>query len=665
MTYIDSYAFAYCDSLKSVTLPNKIEKLRGFSYSGLTSINIPASVTTIELEAFKGCANLTSVNIPGNSVTTIDGYAFQNCANLTSVKIPNSVTSIGGSAFQGCTALESVNIPNSKKSLTIGSYAFSNCSELTTIVIPNNVSSISNNTFEKCRRLKTVSIPNNTSYIDANAFAYCDSITDIFLYGEKVKSGYTYSSSYPPFSDIARKYAILHVPASQLEAYKTTAPWNGFANIVAIKEEEKPAEDNPTNYVFAEDGKGTAGKDITMSLSMNNKVKVTGFQCDVYLPEGVTFAKDEDGFERISLSTKRTTSKEMDYFSYRVQESGAMRILCSSTTSKTFSGNEGEVATMTLHIDKDVTPGLYPVVLKNIVLSDSLAQTYRNSEMKAVLTVVDYEFGDANNDKEINVGDYTAIASYIQGVKADDFVEDAADVNRDGIIDVGDLTGVANIILSASDTTATTAKARGTMPQPLVNNLSDYDNAVYPTDATVQADGTATISVCMKNAVEVTGYQFDMYLPEGFTYAKDEDDYELIELSTKRTTKRNTDFFSYRMQTSGAMRVLCSSTTVKTFRGNDGEVCTVVVKAPEGVEAGKYPVILKHIVMSDPKAKTYKAEDLEAYIIVDSATGIGSISIDNEKNRRIYSADGQLRQSLGNGVNIIKTADGKTMKIMK
>lgn len=641
VTYIDYYAFAYCDSLKSVTLPGKIEKLDGFSYSGLTSVNIPASVKTIEQHAFEGCANLKSVNIP------------------------NSVTSIGYEAFRGCTSLESLYIPDSRKPLSISSYAFTNCKELTSVVIPNNVSSISDNTFEGCARLKTVSLSGNTTSIQSCAFAKCDSITNIFLYGEKVKSGYTDNSNYLPFSNVAFQYAILHVPASQLEAYKTTAPWSSFSNIVAIKEEEKPAEDNPTNYVFVEECKATAGKDITVPLLMNNKVKVTGFQCDVYLPEGVTFAKDDEGLEKIALSTKRTSSKETDYFSYRMQETGAMRILCSSTTSKTFSGNEGEVATMVLHVDKDATPGLYPVVLKNIVLSDSLAQTYRNNEMKAVLTVVDYEFGDANNDKEINVGDYTAIANYIQGVTADDFVADAADVNRDGLIDVGDLTGVANIILSAS-ITETESKVRSAAGvQALANDLADYDNAVYPTDAKVQADGTATISVCMKNVVEVTGYQFDMYLPEGFTYATDEEGYELIELSTKRTTKRNTDFFSYRMQTNGAMRVLCSSTTVKTFKGNDGEVCTVVVKAPEGVKEGSYPVILKNIVMSDPKAKTYKADKLAANIIVDSATGINTVAVDSLKDCRIFSVDGKERQTLGSGVNIIRTADGKTVKVIR
>ncbi|WP_394809971.1 leucine-rich repeat protein, partial [Flavobacterium psychrophilum] len=44
---------------------------------------------------FSDCSGLTSVTIP-NSVTTIrDRGAFADCSGLTSVTIPNSVTSIG------------------------------------------------------------------------------------------------------------------------------------------------------------------------------------------------------------------------------------------------------------------------------------------------------------------------------------------------------------------------------------------------------------------------------------------------------------------------------------------------------------------------------------------------------------------------------------------
>ena len=66
--------------------------------TGLTSVTIPDSVTSIGDEAFYNCTRLTSVTIP-DSVTSIGNYAFYCCTGLTSVTIPNSVTSIGDNAF--------------------------------------------------------------------------------------------------------------------------------------------------------------------------------------------------------------------------------------------------------------------------------------------------------------------------------------------------------------------------------------------------------------------------------------------------------------------------------------------------------------------------------------------------------------------------------------
>lgn len=86
---------------------------------------------TIGGYAFFFCSSLKSVTIP-NSVTSIGNSAFEYCYNLTSIKIPHSVTSIGDWAFAGCYHLSSIEIYNSVKS--IGRSAFSNTYILNKII---------------------------------------------------------------------------------------------------------------------------------------------------------------------------------------------------------------------------------------------------------------------------------------------------------------------------------------------------------------------------------------------------------------------------------------------------------------------------------------------------------------------------------------------------
>ena len=59
----------------------------------VTYLNRTRKVTSNGDYAFQYCSSLTSVTIP-NSVTSIGDYAFSGCSSLTSVTIPNSVTSI-------------------------------------------------------------------------------------------------------------------------------------------------------------------------------------------------------------------------------------------------------------------------------------------------------------------------------------------------------------------------------------------------------------------------------------------------------------------------------------------------------------------------------------------------------------------------------------------
>jgi hypothetical protein len=109
---------AYTKSLEKVTLMEGVTNIisntndwcegeRGAfeRCTGLTSIIIPNSVTTIGDYAFYSCTNLASVVI-GNSVTSIGSFAFSECSSMISLTIGNSVTSIGMAAFGGHSALK-------------------------------------------------------------------------------------------------------------------------------------------------------------------------------------------------------------------------------------------------------------------------------------------------------------------------------------------------------------------------------------------------------------------------------------------------------------------------------------------------------------------------------------------------------------------------------
>lgn len=148
-------------------------------------------------------------------------------------------------------------------------------------------------------------------------------------------------------------------------------------------------------------------------------------------------------------------------------------------------------------------------------------------------------------------------------------------------------------------------------------DISSYDNVIYTENVSSKAGETITLSVKMKNAIAMTGYQFDIELPDGFSVSKTDDFYD-IALSTARTTTQKTNYFDSALQSDGTVRVMASSTKNYTFSGNDGEIATVQIAITGSVAAGSYPIKLKNIVMSDANSKTYKVELVESTITITS-----------------------------------------------
>ena len=183
VTSIELDAFGNCTSLESVTILDGVTSIGGAAFyncTSLESVTIPDSVTSIGAEAFYNCTNLKNVTIP-EGVTDIGSFAFYKCKNLKSVIIPKGVTSISMNAFDSCTSLESIMFEEISQLTEIGGEAFDDCTSLERVIIPNGVIKILDSAFADCTSLESVEVPSSVSYTDWGVFYGCTSLESIFL----------------------------------------------------------------------------------------------------------------------------------------------------------------------------------------------------------------------------------------------------------------------------------------------------------------------------------------------------------------------------------------------------------------------------------------------------------------------------------------------------
>lgn len=145
------------------------------------------------------------------TVSSIGESAFAECTEMTSVSVPASITTIASTAFDGCTGLELLDMSENTALTIIDGNTFSTCTALETVNFPTSLESIGTSAFANCANLSNMSLPCTTPPVldnENNPFEGVDATACIISIPTESVSAYTQSDSWSKFVDPSAKSDI-------------------------------------------------------------------------------------------------------------------------------------------------------------------------------------------------------------------------------------------------------------------------------------------------------------------------------------------------------------------------------------------------------------------------------------------------------------------------
>lgn len=720
--------FSTCEALEAISVPENVNMLDEQTFmdcKGLREVILPSKLFEIKGNCFGGCSSLEKIGFP-ESVVSIGSYAFQY-SGLTKVALPSKMTIINTCVFRGCEKLAYVDLPSNLQS--IESSAFEGCKRLSRIAFPEKTRTLENGAFLDCKGLKEVYIPSSVIKLDNSynpTFRGCDSITDVHVRGY-YPVNFGKSQFVKEGSDSAAM--TLYVPAGRVDAYcaldcyagfgkiveeniaitmesqrrmivgtktrlnvaptpaiyplgsldwqssnKAAATVDAYGNVTAVSPgtavitasatvEGSKIEARCTVIVTAAPAASlvitpttlSAGSNAYLPVELVNENPVISFQCDIYLPEEMDFFTDDENEFDFIWGGRESRRHILES---RRQADGSVRVVGYATDNSAFSGNQGTL--FSIPVSLPALSGDYEISIRNILVTDKQLTESPLIDVTGTVYVGGLVVGDANSDGRVTVNDAAYASAYILGETFEGFNISAADVIADGNITMADVSEIINIVLGATLNSpakhAAAARANG-----YTNPVREGDK-MYIDDLEIKAGETVTLEVKMKNDEPFISFHSEIVLPEGLHFVEEDGEY-WVDLASGRKTRSHT--IASRLQPDGRLRVVSYSSNNSAFKGNDGTLFTVEVKADSDFDDTK-PSEIKlennYIVNRDEtKATDYDVPDWTA--IVNPSTS--SIDRVGENPARIYVTDGNvlnIESPVAGSVNLV-AIDGASRRL--
>ncbi len=672
---IGANTFKGCSKLASIQMPKEITSIGGSAFYGcgaLKAITLPSSLTSLGTSAFQNCSALALIALP-DGIKTIESLTFAGCSALASIQYSKALTSIGSSAFQGSGFTE-ITIPSTVSS--IGANAYTNSTKLASAVIPSSVTTIGSNVFSGCTKLtalsvdcKTIStwfsgltaikeltIGSSTIDISASAFANCTGIETLSIGKNVAAIGYSAFSRCNKLATVKTyieepywidasvfEYALsstttLYVPKGKVSLYKNLSCWNQFPKIVEMDGEENPDEPIVTDAeeLSVDEIKTNKGKQVSVGINLTNSSDdLTAFQFDLTLPTGITIAQTSNGKYQVSKTDRFADDNQQ--LNVSLVSGNTYRVLCFSMEKDVITGNTGAVLNVVLQVSKDIEPGSYEGMIKDIVFTKTDGTQEKLDDVSISIVIKPYIPGDANGDEEINVTDIVEMVNAIMEKPSERFVKEAADVNSDSDVNVTDIVLVVSMIMEDS------SRARLSDSDLMALSRRTGDDLLTNNDflaLSMEASGWASLE--LTNETEYVAAQFDIRVGEG----------QQINAVTLNGTRKNGHLVSYEQTGHNTWRVLVYSLDNETFLGSNGELLNI------SIDGNRKDVTIDNILFVTNQFSEERFAPLHS-----GTTGVDTMLMDGEReNGKVYDLQGRQIDSSTQRTGVLIINSKKVLK---
>jgi len=391
-----------------------------------------------------------------------------------------------------------------------------------------------------------------------------------------------------------------------------------------------------------------SGNQANLSLSINNMEAFTGFQFDLQLPSPLAY---------LPGSIQLTSRKTNHLVSANVLSGNVLRIVAYSPNNQPFSGNNGDVVTMSFSVNG--TGGWYPLNLNNVIIGNSNGQNIVSASYNGYLEIAAANIWCDNN---LNFGDVSILDTARQILRVYNYGNDTLKVNQ---LQFTNTTFFSDITLpfrvnqwEYADIPVkfhppTEGQTNGTMkifsndPDENPKNISLSGNGFIPNylsvmDTSCFKSDTVTVQVSAENYEPFVGFQFDISFPASMSY---------IPNSVTLTNRAQGHMVQASLINSTTLRVVAFSMQQLPFLGNSGAVVNLGFAVNVTGTENTLPLTLSNAIMGNSQSQNilYGTNDGEITIIRLPSVS-GTIIYPNADNTPLSNITLKLKNSNGNTV---------------